>query len=100
MPDLILSGARLLHGDGSIGPGSISGADGRIAAVSTEPARMTTDAGRYLVLPGIPTAKPTDVDPQAWLADVLARITDTPQTKLVDLLPWKWRAQPMRQKAA
>ncbi len=26
-------------------------------------------------------------DPQAWLADVLARIADTPTTRLDDLLP-------------
>jgi alpha-D-ribose 1-methylphosphonate 5-triphosphate diphosphatase len=53
MSDFVLSGSRLLHEDGSIQPGSISIADGRIAAVSTEPAGMATDAGRYLVLPGI-----------------------------------------------
>ena len=38
----------------------------------------------------IQTAKLNSVDPQAWLADVLARIADTPQTKLADLLPWHW----------
>ena len=38
----------------------------------------------------IQTAKLNDVDPQAWLADVLARIADTPQTQLADLLPWNW----------
>ncbi len=53
MPDLILSGARLLHEDGSIRPGGISVVDGQIAAVSPEAAGMATDAGRYLVLPGI-----------------------------------------------
>jgi Transposase IS66 family/IS66 C-terminal element len=36
------------------------------------------------------SAKLDEVDPQAWLADVLARITDTPQTQLAELLPWKW----------
>ena len=30
-------------------------------------------------------------DPQAWLADVLARIADTPQTRLHELLPWHWK---------
>lgn len=35
----------------------------------------------------IVTAKLNDVDPQAWLADVLARIADTPITTLEDLLP-------------
>jgi alpha-D-ribose 1-methylphosphonate 5-triphosphate diphosphatase len=53
MSDLVLSGARLLHEDGSIGPGSISVEGGQIAAVSTEPAGKAIDAGRYLVLPGI-----------------------------------------------
>ena len=38
----------------------------------------------------IQTAKLNDIDPQAWLADVSPRIADTPQPKLVDLLPWNW----------
>lgn len=40
----------------------------------------------------IVTAKLNNVDPQAWLADVLARIADIPQHRLADLLPWHWRA--------
>ena len=38
----------------------------------------------------IMTAKLNDIDPQAWLADVLARIADTPQAQLQKLLPWEW----------
>jgi transposase len=38
----------------------------------------------------IQTAKLNDVDPQAWLADVLARIASTSQLLLDDLLPWNW----------
>ena len=38
----------------------------------------------------IATAKLNDVDPQAWLADVLARIAGTPASRLDDLLPWNW----------
>ena len=34
------------------------------------------------------TAKMTVVDPQAWLADVLARIADTTCSHLPDLLLW------------
>jgi transposase-like protein len=30
-------------------------------------------------------------DPQAWLADVLARIADHPASRLDELLPWNWR---------
>ncbi len=40
------------------------------------------------------------IDPQAWLADVLARIADTPQTKLANLLPWNWAAELILQQAA
>jgi transposase len=39
----------------------------------------------------IVTAKLNDVDPQAWLADVLARIAEHPAQKLDELLPWNWR---------
>ena len=38
----------------------------------------------------IMTAKLNDVDPQAWLADVLARIAEHPVSKLGGLLPWNW----------
>jgi transposase len=36
------------------------------------------------------TAKLNDVDPQAWLADVLARIASIPQSRIHELLPWNW----------
>ena len=39
----------------------------------------------------IETAKLNDVDPQAWLADVLRRIADHPASKLDELLPWNWK---------
>jgi transposase len=39
----------------------------------------------------IVTAKLNNIDPQAWLADVLARIADIPQHRLAELLPWNWR---------
>jgi transposase len=39
----------------------------------------------------IRTAKLNDIDPQAWLADVLARIADHKMNDLVALLPWNWR---------
>lgn len=40
----------------------------------------------------IQTAKLNDVDPQAWLADVLARLAEHPIQRLDELLPWNWRA--------
>ncbi len=38
----------------------------------------------------IQTAKLNGVDPQAWLADILARIADHPARRLDALLPWNW----------
>lgn len=48
----------------------------------------------------IGTAKLNDIDPQAWLADVLARIADIPQSRLHELLPWNWKATAQQLKAA
>ena len=39
----------------------------------------------------VATAKLNDIDPQAWLADVLARINDHAIQRLDELLPWNWR---------
>jgi transposase len=39
----------------------------------------------------IVTAKMNDIDPQAWLADVLARIAEHPARDIDALLPWNWR---------
>jgi hypothetical protein len=39
----------------------------------------------------IVTAKLNDVDPRAWLADVLSRINDHPASRLAELLPWNCR---------
>jgi transposase len=39
----------------------------------------------------IVTAKLNDVDPQAWLADVLARIAEHPAHRIDQLLPWNWQ---------
>jgi hypothetical protein len=54
---------------------------------------VASDRGgeRAAVMTLIQTAKLNDVDPQAWLADVLARIADHKITHLADLLPWNWR---------
>ena len=39
----------------------------------------------------IVTAKMNDIDPQAWMADVLARLADMPVSRLPELLPWNWK---------
>ncbi|MDE1884214.1 MAG: IS66 family transposase [Rhodospirillales bacterium] len=38
----------------------------------------------------ITTAKMNGVDPQAWLADILARIASHPAHRLDELMPWNW----------
>ena len=42
----------------------------------------------------IETAKLNDIDPQAWLADILARIADHPARLIDELLPWNWKLPP------
>jgi hypothetical protein len=44
----------------------------------------------------IVTAKMNDIDPQAWLADVLGRIAEHPIQKLDELLPWNWHTASAR----
>ena len=39
----------------------------------------------------IATCKLNDVDPQAYLADVLARLPDYPARHIDDLMPWNWQ---------
>jgi hypothetical protein len=38
----------------------------------------------------IPTAKLNGVDPQAWLADILGRITEHKTRKLDELIAWPY----------
>ena len=49
--------------------------------------RTTRRAAMYSL---IVTAKMNGVDPQAWLADVLARIASHPAHRLDELLLWNW----------
>jgi transposase len=58
-----------------------------------------------VMLTMITTCRLNDVDPKAWLADVLARIADLPTSRLHELLPWEWSslrqvAMPVDQQAA
>jgi len=48
----------------------------------------------------IVTAKMNDIDPQAWLADVLARIAEHPAQRIDELLPWNWRPRSAPQSQA
>jgi transposase len=48
----------------------------------------------------IATAKLNDADPQAWLADVLARLQDHPAKRIHELLPWNWHPHSITAQAA
>jgi transposase len=51
----------------------------------------------------IESCKLNDVDPRAWLADVLSRMPDHPASRVAELLPWNWntaRQQPAQHQAA
>ncbi len=48
----------------------------------------------------IQTAKLDDVDPQAWLAGVLARIAEHKITDLAAPLRWNWAAETERRRLA
>src|ERR687883_810446 len=48
----------------------------------------------------IETAKLNEVDPHAWLADVLKRLPDHPASRLHELLPWAWKTSQVRPAAA
>ena len=48
----------------------------------------------------IQTARLNGVDPQAWLADVFARINDHKITDLAALLPWHWATEMEHRKVA
>lgn len=48
----------------------------------------------------IETAKMNGLDPQAYLADILARIHDHKINRLDELLPWNWAPAALRTAAA
>jgi hypothetical protein len=48
----------------------------------------------------IETCRLKDIGPEAWLADVIARIADHPLNRLDHLLPWKWSSASAQSKAA
>jgi transposase len=48
----------------------------------------------------IVSCKMNDIDPQAWMADVLARLPDVIVSRVPELLPWNWKAEQEAVKAA
>ena len=48
----------------------------------------------------IETCKLNDVDPRAWLADILRRLPDHPAKRIHELLPWNWSPKIVTARAA
>ena len=46
----------------------------------------------------VETCKLNEVDPRAWLPDVLTRLPEHPAKRLAELLPWNWK--PLRDQQA
>lgn len=43
----------------------------------------------------IETCKLNNVDPRAWMANVLERIAEHPAKSIDQLLPWDWKPAPV-----
>jgi transposase len=48
----------------------------------------------------IETCRMNDVDPHAWLADIIARLPSHPAKRIDELLPWNWNMGQVQQAAA
>jgi transposase len=70
-------------------------AERELRAVAVGPFAGSDEGGRRAaaVYTLIATAKLNDVDPQAWLADMLSRLLDYPAKRISNLLPWNWLAE-------
>jgi transposase len=68
--------------------------DGRLALDNDPAERAGSDAGgrrAAAIYSLIETAKLNGLNPQRYLADVLARIADHPARRIAELLPWNWQ---------
>lgn len=75
--------------------------DGRLC-MSNNAAARSDEGGRRAaaIYTLIATAKLNNIDPQAWLADMLARLPDHPAKRIHELLPWNWPAKNVAAEAA
>lgn len=48
----------------------------------------------------IVSCKMNEIDPQAWMVDVLTRMPDVTVSRLPGLLPWNWKTQQENVRAA
>lgn len=78
------------------------GSDWSGATTAVDHCREASDRGgasAAVMATLIMTAKLKELDPQAWLTDVLARIASTPQGRLNELLPWERKRTPVQSAA-
>ena len=88
-----------------------SGADkARLVAAMDEPGAVVTEVARSAGVDAsllyrwrrelggerdtvIETCRLNDVDPRAWLAEILAKLPDHPAHRVAELAPWAWKAR-------
>ena len=63
----------------------------RVSRRLAVPDQRQERAGAGCTYTTIETAKMNGIDPQAYLADILARIADHPSRQIDALLPWRWK---------
>jgi hypothetical protein len=66
----------------------------RAVALPPQPALAGSDRGgerASAMFSLVETAKLNGIDFEAYLRDILTRIADHPNNRIVELLPWNWR---------
>ena len=74
--------------------------DGSINLVCEVDDGIVAACGAAFMYTLVVTAKLNDIDPQAWLADILARMPNMPVSRLPELLPWSLVAERNRKRDA
>jgi hypothetical protein len=64
-------------------------------------ALIARNKSRYSPSPSaIETAKLNDVDPEAWMTNVIDRIAEHPINRIDELAPWNWSPDKSQARAA
>jgi transposase len=88
-------GRRRLPGDNGTRPPARFGQNDRTVAIGRKNYLFAgSDAGgrrATAIYSLIESAKLNGLNPQHYLADVLARIADHPARRIAELLPWNWQ---------
>lgn len=89
MSEIVLLRARLAASEVRSRTAEVELAEAR-AVVSTSEAMIAHLRLEIAKLRREQYGRNSDIDPRAWLADVLARMPNLPVSRLLELLPWNW----------